>query len=54
VANNRITPTRLSDGKSTFQQLKSERELPLVGRFDISYQEQSKKSFGAKNFTGSK
>jgi len=53
VANNRVTPTQLSAGKSTFQQLKSERELPLVDRFDISYRRQWKKSFAAKNFTWS-
>src|SRR4029077_10618074 len=53
VANNGITPTRLSAGKSTFQQLKSEREWPLADRFDISYRQQWKKSFAAKNFTWS-
>src|SRR6266403_2706373 len=39
---------------STFLPQRSERELPPVSRFAISYQEQSKKSFGAKTFTGSK
>src|SRR4030095_7715549 len=53
VANNRATPIRLSAEKSTFLQRKSERELPLAGRLDISYPRQWKKSFAAKNFTWS-
>src|SRR6266478_6678168 len=39
---------------SIFLPRRSERELPPANRFAISYQEQSKKSFGANNFTGSK
>src|SRR5260370_6074688 len=38
---------------STFPPRRSERELPRAGRAAISYQEQSKKSFTAKNFTWS-
>src|SRR5437762_1042719 len=50
----RIILTQLCSAGSTFLPRKSERELPPASRFAISYQEQSKKSFAAKNFTGSK
>src|SRR6266516_3957207 len=45
---------QLCIARSTFLPRKSERELPRASRFAISYQEQSKKLFAARNFTGSK
>jgi hypothetical protein len=53
VVNDRAMSIRLFAEKSTFLRPKSERELPLVGRFSISYRRQWKKSFATKNFTWS-
>src|SRR5260370_1839849 len=53
-ADNLGTVISSSNAKSTAPLRKSERELPPAGRFVISFQEQSKKSFTAKNFTWSR
>src|SRR6266853_1247417 len=52
-ASDPATLIRSSAAKSTSPLRKSERELLLADLFAISYQEQSKKSFIAKNFTWS-
>ena len=52
-ATNRATCTRFFDEKSIFLRRRSERELPLAGRFAISYRQKWKKLFGQKNSTWS-
>ena len=52
-ATNRATCTRFFDEKSIFPRQRSERELPPVGRFAISYRQKWKKLFGQKNSTWS-
>src|SRR5689334_7192905 len=53
AASDQATSIPLFAGKSIFLRRKSERELPLVDRFSISYRRQWKKLFAAKNFTWS-